>query len=70
MVVGSSPVAATEASDMTPVLSKDFLDIQENIRCGFTLKYVRDMITIYSQMHRTNKYSQHSSIIWSVGPNS
>ena len=70
MVVGSSPVAATEASDMTPVLSKDFLDIQENIRCGFTLKYVRDMRTTYREMHRTDKYSQHSSIIWSVGPNS
>ena len=24
---------------------------------------VRDMIKIYSQMHRTDKYSQHSSII-------
>ena len=55
---------------MTPVLSKDFLDIQENIRCGFTLKYVRDMRTTYREMHRTDKYSQHSSIIWSVGRNS
>ena len=25
---------------------------------------VRDMIKTYSQMHRTDKYSQHSSIIW------
>ena len=31
--------------------------------CGFTLKRVRDMIRTYSQMHRTDKYSQHSSII-------
>ena len=30
----------------------------------FTLKRVRDMIKTYSQMHRTDKYSQHSSIIW------
>ena len=36
------------------------------IECGFTLKRVRDMIRIYSQMHRTDKYSQHSSIIWPV----
>ena len=28
-----------------------------------TLKRVRDMIKTYSQMHRTDKYSQHSSII-------
>ena len=27
---------------------------------------VRDMIRTYSQMHRTDKYSQHSSIIWPV----
>ena len=35
-----------------------------SIECGFTLKRVRDMIKTYSQMHRTDKYSQHSSIIW------
>ena len=40
------------------------LDIQATIECGFTLKRVRDMIKTYSQMHRTDKYSQHSSIIW------
>ena len=34
--------------------------------CGFTLKGVRDMIRTYSQMHRTDKYSEHSSIIWPV----
>ena len=27
---------------------------------------VRDMIRTYSQIHRTYKYSQHSSIIWPV----
>ena len=27
---------------------------------------VRDMIKTYNQMHRTDKYSQHSSIIWPV----
>ena len=46
--------------------SKEFLDIQATIECGFTLKRVRDMIRTYSQMHRTDKYSQHSSIIYPV----
>ena len=49
--------------------SKEFLDIQAIIECGFTLKRVRDMIKTYSQMHRTDKYSEHSSIIWPVWPN-
>ena len=42
----------------------EFLDIQATTECGFSLKHVRDMIKTYSQMHRTDKYSQHSSIIW------
>ena len=37
--------------------------------CGFTLKRVHDIIITYSQMHRTDNYSQLSSIIWSVWPN-
>ena len=36
---------------------------QATIECGFTLKRVRDMTRTYSQMHRTDKYSEHSSII-------
>ena len=48
MVVGSSPVAVTSTSDIVPVSSKEFLDIQAAIGCGFTLKRVRDMIRIYS----------------------
>ena len=51
-------------ADFAPASSKEFLDIQATIECGFTLKRVRDMIKTYSQMHRTDKYSQHSSIIW------
>ena len=51
---------------MAPASRKAFLDIQANIECGFTLKLVRDMIITYSQMRRTDKYSQHSSIIWAV----
>ena len=37
-----------------------------NIACRFTLKRVRDVLITYSQMHSTEKYSQHSSIIWPV----
>ena len=37
--------------------------------CGFSLKRVRDMTRTYSQMHHTDKYSEHSSIIWPVWPN-
>ena len=29
---------------MAPVSSKEFLDIQANVECGFTLKRVRNMI--------------------------
>ena len=53
---------------MAPASSKEFLDIQATAECGFTLKLVRDMIKTYNQMHRTEKYSQHSSIIWPVWP--
>ena len=41
----------------------------ESIECGFILKCVRDMIRTYSQLDRTNKYSEHISIIWSVRRN-
>ena len=69
MVVGSSPVAVTDTSDIALVLIKKFLDIQANRECRFTVKCVRDMTGTYSQMHRTDKYSQHSSMIWPVWPN-
>ena len=69
MVMGSSPVPVTYTSDCAPVPSKEFHDIQANIEAGFTLKCVRDMTRTYNQMHRTDKYSQHSSIIWPVWPN-
>ena len=49
-----------------PVSSKESFDIQATIECGFTLKPVHDMIRTYSQMHRTDKCSQHSSIIWPI----
>ena len=40
--------AVTSPSDFTPALSKEFLDIQAPIECGFTLKRVRDMTRTYS----------------------
>ena len=47
--VRSNPVAVTSPSDFAPASSKEFLDIQATIECGFTLKRVRDMIKTYSQ---------------------
>ena len=35
-----------------PILSKEFVDIQANIECGFSLKRVRDMIRTYNQIHK------------------
>ena len=49
MVLGSSPVTVTSPSDFAPASSKEFLDIQATVECGFTLKRVRDMTRTYSQ---------------------
>ena len=38
----------------------------KSVECGFTLKRVGDMTRTFSQMHRTDKYSQHSKLIWLV----
>ena len=66
VVVGSIQVALTSLLDIAPVLSEEFLDIQANIEYGFTLKRVQDIRRRYSLMHRTDNYSQFSSIIWSL----
>ena len=47
VVVGLSPVAVIFTSDIAPVLSKEFLDIQATIECRFALKRVRHMIITY-----------------------
>ena len=49
--------------------ARSSLTFRPTIEFRFTLKLVRDMIMTYSQMHRTDKYSQHSWIIWPVWPN-
>ena len=36
---------------------------------GFILKGVRDVAITYSQIHRADKYSEHSSVIWPDWPN-
>ena len=63
------PKSRKKISDTAPVLNKEFLEIQVTAECGFTLNRVRDMVRTYSQMHRTDTHSQHSSIIWPVWPN-
>ena len=60
----------TYTSDFAPVWSKKFLQNQVTIEFGLTLKRVPDMTRPYSQLHRANKYSQHSSKVWSVWLNS
>ena len=45
---GFESVEVTETSDIVSVLSKEFLELQAVIECGFTLKRVRDMIKTYS----------------------
>ena len=69
VVLGSSPFAVTSPEDFALPWSKEFLDIQETTECGFTLKPVHDMTRTYRQMHRTDKYSEESTINWLVGPN-
>ena len=39
----------TRTSHFAPVSSKDFLDIQATIECGFTLKRVHDMTRTHSR---------------------
>ena len=46
--------------------ARSSLTFRQAIECRFSLKLVRDMIITYSQIHLTNKYSKHSSIIWPV----
>ena len=62
------PLQSLKISDIASVSSKEFLNIQANVECGFLPKCVGYMTKIYSQMHRTYKYLQHSSIIWPVSP--
>ena len=66
MVLGSSPVAVTSPSDFAPASSKEFLDIQATIECGFTLKRIRDMTRTYS--HLKKDLASKNSIIETSSP--
>ena len=66
VVVGLNPLLSLKTSDMAPVLSKEFLDIQGTIECRYTLKRVHGIIIAYSELHGRNKYSHHSSVIWAA----
>ena len=41
--MGSSPVAVSYTSNFAPASSKECLDIQATIECGFTLEHARDI---------------------------
>ena len=63
MVLGSSPVAVTSPSDFAHASSKEFLDIQATIECGFTLRRVRDMTRTYRQVSSIRKaFANNSSV--------
>ena len=44
----------------------NYASMWQQVECRFIPKLVCDMIITYRQMHCTDKYSQHSSIIWPV----
>ena len=64
--VNSHSIVAWMSRNSLLRIGAKLFDIQATIECGFSLKHICDMIKTYTQMHRTDKYSQHSSIIWSV----
>ena len=48
MVAGLSLAAVTKTSDVVPVSTKEFLDIQATIECKFILKHVHEEHTYTS----------------------
>ena len=46
-----------------PASSKELLDIQASIECGFTLKCVRDMTRTYSQCRAYTPFEFHAFCI-------
>ena len=68
MVVGSNPVAVTSPSDFVPASSKEFLDIQATIECGFTLKRVRDMIKTWeAELNKHYSVDEVAKNLYSMG---
>ena len=46
VVMGSNSIAVTKTSNIAPVLSKEFVYIQETKECRFTLKRVNDILNL------------------------
>ena len=65
-MVPSLPLLSCELSVSVKENPDRKKNIQATIECGFSLKRVRDVTRTYSQIHRTDKYSERSSIIWPV----
>ena len=52
----------TSPSDFAPASSKEFLDIQATIECGFTLKRVCDMTRTYSLLSSDKIFNESTPI--------
>ena len=67
MVVGLRPFKVFQLSDIVLVLSNKTHELdavtEYSTKCAF------DLIKTHSQLHHTDKYSQHSSIVLPVGLN-
>ena len=48
------------------VLSKEFLDIQATIECGFTLKRVRDMIKTYNLQYVFQRVNKTINVLYKL----
>ena len=62
--MGSSPVAVTESSDIAPVSSKEFLDIQITSGYRFTLTCVCDMIKTRNRLQTFAKNLRRKRSWW------
>ena len=59
--MGSNPVAVTsDTSDIAPISSKEFIDLQGTIECRFTLRRVRDIITCSHTFY--NRFKEMSDV--------
>ena len=59
-----SPVTVTSPSDFAPASSKEFLDIQATVECGFTLNRIRDMTRTYSYVDTSLIKTSFNQINW------
>ena len=57
------PLLPLKTSDIAPVSSEEYLDIQANVESRFTLKRVHDMIITYSQYLLSLKVYIHDLFI-------